>query len=329
MWPTPRAEERMQQNSRDRYVALSKAVSPSMATSAHSTPSQAPAMSSLAASPASRSVRPGNGSARMTPVTCGHTPFAYWSSQERRWDSSRMCLDFSAQDISEPSSETWPKRGSMRNGACWEQTTLAPRIDASGCGFWPTATAQVRECNEAQWATWREDQGGTLRSTYLQDAVKYQAKFPPNQQKWLTPRTPTGGGQAVRNTPGGGLHKLEDQILARGGATRQTWPTPDTGLTPNGHGRRGGKAGNGCQSGASLEATARQMPTPTANRRSGLQSHGVNVIAGSLNPTWVEWLQGWPRGWTDCEHLVTDRCLRRWLRRSRCWLAKLGFEATS
>ena len=40
-------------------------------------------------------------------------------------------------------------------------------------------------------------------------------------------------------------------------------------------------------------------PTPTANRRDGLQSHGVNVISGSLNPNWVEGLMGYPIGWTD------------------------------
>ena len=40
-------------------------------------------------------------------------------------------------------------------------------------------------------------------------------------------------------------------------------------------------------------------PTPTASRRSGLQSHGVNAISGALNPTWVEWLMGFPLGWTD------------------------------
>ena len=26
---------------------------------------------------------------------------------------------------------------------------------------------------------------------------------------------------------------------------------------------------------------------------------------GQLNPTWVEWLMGFPAGWTDCEHLGT------------------------
>ena len=47
--------------------------------------------------------------------------------------------------------------------------------------------------------------------------------------------------------------------------------------------------------------TVAHLPTPTANRWDGLQSHGRNVVSGSLNPTWVEWLMGYPAGWTDCE----------------------------
>ena len=43
------------------------------------------------------------------------------------------------------------------------------------------------------------------------------------------------------------------------------------------------------------------FPTPTANRWDGLQSHGTNVVSGQLNPTWVEWLQGFPLGWTEVE----------------------------
>jgi DNA (cytosine-5)-methyltransferase 1 len=28
---------------------------------------------------------------------------------------------------------------------------------------------------------------------------------------------------------------------------------------------------------------------------------------GQLNPTWVEWLMGWPLGWTDLKPLEMDR----------------------
>ena len=34
---------------------------------------------------------------------------------------------------------------------------------------------------------------------------------------------------------------------------------------------------------------------------------------GKLNPQWVEWLMGWPIGWTDLQPLGTDK-FQAWLR---------------
>jgi hypothetical protein len=45
-------------------------------------------------------------------------------------------------------------------------------------------------------------------------------------------------------------------------------------------------------------------------RRSGLE---VAEARGKLNPDWVEWLMGWPIGWTDLNPLATDR-FQQWLR---------------
>jgi hypothetical protein len=33
----------------------------------------------------------------------------------------------------------------------------------------------------------------------------------------------------------------------------------------------------------------------------------VSDISGALNPPWVEWLMGWPLGWTDLKPLAMDR----------------------
>ena len=64
-------------------------------------------------------------------------------------------------------------------------------------------------------------------------------------------------------------------------------------------------------------------PTPTAHdaRDSGLspsqflrRSTTLPVaVGGSLNPNWVEWLMGWPPGWTDYAPLEMDK-YRQWLR---------------
>ena len=32
----------------------------------------------------------------------------------------------------------------------------------------------------------------------------------------------------------------------------------------------------------------------------------LEQTSGQLNPTWVEWLMGFPEGWTDLEHSETQ-----------------------
>jgi len=50
------------------------------------------------------------------------------------------------------------------------------------------------------------------------------------------------------------------------------------------------------------------LPTPTANRWSGLQSHGRNAMLGRLNPDFVDWLMGFPIKWTTCAPSETPSC---------------------
>jgi hypothetical protein len=72
--------------------------------------------------------------------------------------------------------------------------------------------------------------------------------------------------------------------------------------------------------------TKESWPTPTANMYKGssaavIRKNGqdrswqslhyaveqVTDIGGRLNPTWVEWLMGWPLGWTDLKPLEMDK----------------------
>lgn len=70
------------------------------------------------------------------------------------------------------------------------------------------------------------------------------------------------------------------------------WPTPTASMS-TGAGRQGR------QGGMNLQTAVKVFPTPTANRWDGLQNHGVNVVTGQLNPTWVAWLMGYPLAWVD------------------------------
>jgi hypothetical protein len=77
------------------------------------------------------------------------------------------------------------------------------------------------------------------------------------------------------------------------------------------------------QSGAfqSLTRSVREMlPTPTVQDASNnggpsqmeRNTPPLNAVAGgALNPMWVEWLMGWPLGWTDCGASGMDK-FRQW-----------------
>lgn len=69
------------------------------------------------------------------------------------------------------------------------------------------------------------------------------------------------------------------------------------------------------------QVAARMLPTPMANDAKNNGGPGQQarkspqlgaVVGGALNPPWVEWLMGWPIGWTDSSPLEMDR-FRLWL----------------
>ena len=93
------------------------------------------------------------------------------------------------------------------------------------------------------------------------------------------------------------------------------WPTP----TVSGNYNRKGASKH---SGDGLATRVRNFATPTARDwKSGKASQATmdrnsrplsEQIGGSLNPTWVEWLMGWPLGWTDLQPLAMDK-FQQWL----------------
>lgn len=102
--------------------------------------------------------------------------------------------------------------------------------------------------------------------------------------------------------------------MSRGFAVRM-WPTP----TANDWKGAGYQKGTNGKRYDTLPGAARKWPTPTARlgaqrgaqakryhdpKRSNDLDDAVAATGtvGQLNPTWVEWLMGFPLGWTDLEH---------------------------
>ena len=108
------------------------------------------------------------------------------------------------------------------------------------------------------------------------------------------------------------LQPLVRRIL---GTDCSFWPTPNTiGYRTDGELRMLSRLVSpeeykGMTERATKSKRVKFYPTPHANCSTGAGSGpnkqgGENLqtaVGGQLNPQWVEWLMGFPVGWTDCE----------------------------
>lgn len=116
---------------------------------------------------------------------------------------------------------------------------------------------------------------------------------------WPTPHGMPKPGQHRRPGPSGNeLGRAVNQA-------EREWPTP---TTADAH---GGPGNSGRAGGMNLRTAVKEWATPTSHPRTHTPrqvDHGVqlaNQAGGPLNPTWVEWLMGFPLGWTDLPHWAT------------------------
>jgi hypothetical protein len=149
------------------------------------------------------------------------------------------------------------------------------------------------------------------------------AKFDPDTCSWKTAQPSLIGGLEESSViwPRSGMTVAGQcwalPMLGRRikGTDSGLWPIPVSSDT-------GGRTTKYAQGGTPLSMAVKFWPTPTAhNAKEGAypSEHTRNTptlaaqAGGSLNPTWVEWLMGWPLGWTDLKPLETDKfhCARQ------------------
>lgn len=286
-------------------------------------------ISSLPDSLANPLVLPAKDGPKRTTGICGLKPsesFARLGTDSAYWKTSQVCL---FTNTPEPFSENWPKAGMIVNGIAYRRPPLAHHIADPDCGLWPTPRTITGGPESAK----RKKELGRINSAGgdLQAAVKVwptpRAGNPgsrPNKKggkilaeevkkMWPTPRKQMSHGVCKSRAENPALaeaeYRLEDVVAVRGGTSiPQTYPTPQA-------------------------ADCKQKPQPLRKKkdrqtrketpgsyRGDLADHvGAQTKEdatadkpGQLNPDWVEWLMGWPIGWTDLKPLETDR-FRKWL----------------
>jgi len=179
----------------------------------------------------------------------------------------------------------------------WCQAASRARTSASQARE-QASTEPAPECGD----TWR----GSL------------ARFDPDSRSWKTAQ-PSLLGDSHESlviwprsgmTAGGQCWELPTLGHRTSGIGSGLWPTP---TVCGNYNRKGASA----TSGDGLATAVTKCATPTARDwKSGKASQATmdrnsrplsEQIGGSLNPTWVEWLMGWPLGWTDLKPLATDK----------------------
>jgi hypothetical protein len=139
----------------------------------------------------------------------------------------------------------------------------------------------------------------------------------PNQRDWKD----TGATQGNRKSP-----NLGTMVHQREWPTPQAHKTTQSGEIVNADGTPwdGSSKPHSKTTGkpitTALADAVKWATSQARDFRTGQQSRWENPertrnlndqIGGQLNPTWVEWLMGWPLGWTDCAASATDR-FREW-----------------
>jgi hypothetical protein len=124
---------------------------------------------------------------------------------------------------------------------------------------------------------------------------------------WRTPQARDGDRRGAQNG---------SERLAQGhsmGLSEQV-QSPEQWPTPNARDWKDTGPSQGNRKSPNLGTEVHRWPTPTSSDATGGPGHAESSTGapnlrteagGALNPTWVEWLMGFPLGWTECDRSAT------------------------
>jgi DNA (cytosine-5)-methyltransferase 1 len=260
---------------------------------------------------ASPSQQQANATAQMTHDISGlglEKPLANYDQSTQSW---RTCEDTFLLD-SMLYSGKWPASGMTLNGKLFPQPQLVRRIVEIVSSLWPTPTAR----DHKGAAGYKNPTRNLADLTYLaqiRDGFREHPTAPTPSGNWPTPTVSDIYADNLKSSQqsDGSMHSVS---LAH---AVQMWPTPTATVDTSNI--------NGKFNSLTLWDAVRMWPTPTHGKLAGgsgafqqiQDKYDNNEITleekkamqagngGRLNPMWVEWLMGFPLGWTDLEDSET------------------------
>jgi hypothetical protein len=249
--------------------------------------------------------------AKLTSVICGPTPAESLASYDRDsccWKTSQASF---LTDTPPLSSENFPRWGMTVGGRLFPLPMLELHTGGNGGGALlnvPTPTS-----NDAE-------KRGNFNPVRSWGTAGY-AKLWPTPVAQDDNKSPEAHMAMKARMKGGPRYKPTSLNVMVKGVELGMWPTPTSTL-----GTKGGRvtARKSREGGTLIEAvSARAFPTPSSNdwkgsarggqRRGQLTDPDMQAIpaGGKLSPVWVEWLMGWPLGWTGLKRSATAKSASR------------------
>lgn len=241
---------------------------------------------------ASRFQLQGSEKVKQTTGTNGRIPSGSFARYDRNTSSWKTYQPSLLTNTLEPYSDSWPKAGMIVDGIGYELQTLVRRIKGKGSG------------------------------------------------SWRTPASSDGEGGIMKMIEGkAGHYKLRDQVQPiNQHAQPRMWATPqaqESGKKPIAYSKNGKRYITQCGSdfGMGLSQQVQMWPTPRATKVGGYSSKNFRptleqVANGGettqqtpqmrLNPRWVEWLMGFPIGYSNLKHLEMHRFRLWWQQHGGC-----------
>lgn len=182
---------------------------------------------------------------------------------------------------------TWSVRDTLSPFLILKLRLSERRIGGNECSLWQTPNVpNGGRVNPPDMTPTGMMPDGRKRQVGLEHQVRMT-----EQGLWPTPTArdyKDGSAESCKNVPVNGLL----------GRAVHLWATPNA---------RDGRGPTGFTNQPSLPNQVRMFPTPRAQSATGPSQTATRqgapdlqtVAGGQLNPTWVEWLMGFPLGWTD------------------------------
>ena len=227
---------------------------------------------------------------------CGNTWHALLGRYNHNTHSWRTAQCSLFEDL-ELSWETFPKWGMTVNGELYQLPTLVQDTNVNESGLWLTPSTvdipmRSQESMEKRFAYRQKIGRHGVGAGCLSEQVEWSGEGHPigymTQSMWPTPKCSDSRhaiSRHITDPEGRWIGNLGEVVMSL-----ETFPTPM----------------------ASDNRDRGNMESASVKRRLAIGKQvslgqSVSPISGRLNPTWVEWLMGWPLGWTDLKPLEMDK----------------------